>query len=39
MIEEDNVPKECGELRHATTKETELSQKVVPIPRPPPAFL
>ena len=34
----DDVEESCGELGDATTKEEELSQKVIFIPRPPPLF-
>lgn len=38
MRKKDDVAKTSGELGEATNKEVELSQKVVPIPRPPPLF-
>ncbi|XP_015054836.1 uncharacterized protein LOC107001210 [Solanum pennellii] len=38
MTKEDEVPIDSGELVDATIKEAELSEKVVPIPRPPPPF-
>ena len=43
-VVEDNMRKDkevveaSGELVDKTTKEAEVSQKVVPIPRPPPPF-
>ena len=38
MRKEYDVAESSGELDDATTKEVEFSQKVVPIPRPPPPF-